>query len=116
MRWSYSNFPDGLPGLGLLLLRAAIGVQIMIHAFSWIVEPQSASMGLWALGLLGLLIGAAFLSGFLTPIISAFSVLAGIVVQFWFPGSEPTIATLLGFNTIVMALAICLLGTWSVFA
>ena len=82
----------------------------MIHAFSWLVEPQSATMGLWALGLLGLLIGAAFLSGFLTPIIGAVSALGGIVVQFWFPGSEPMIATLLGFNTIVMALAICLLA------
>lgn len=109
MRRLYSTFPGGLPGVGLLFLRAAIGARFILHALKWIIDPQSMSMGTWALGLLALVTGAAFMLGFLTPIVGALSAVAGIAVQFW-PTLEPSIISLLNFDAIIVALAISLLG------
>lgn len=63
----FSAFPGGWPGVGLFLLRAAVGLVALIQGGFYL------SGGYSALGLFGLAAGGALLAGFLTP-------LAGVAV------------------------------------
>lgn len=110
MRRLYTTFPDGLPGVGLLLLRAAIGSKLLLQVFTHLLGPQSVDVSIWSFELLILAVGMAFLLGFLTPLVSTFSALAGIAVHVWHPSFDPSIVTILSSNTIAMATAIALLG------
>lgn len=61
----FSAFPNGRPGLGLLLLRLAVGVAVVvrgIHGASSQLDWESA------LGVAGAAGGALLLAGFLTPL------------------------------------------------
>lgn len=113
MRRLYSNFPGGLQGVGLLLLRAAIGLRLIIYASAWTGEPQGLRVGIWSLGLLALVTGISFMLGFLTPLAGALSAVAGIAVHIWHPAWNPSLVSLLSINAIVMAIAIAFLGPGS---
>jgi uncharacterized membrane protein YphA (DoxX/SURF4 family) len=110
LRRLYSTFPGGLPGVGLLLLRAAIGTRLILRTYTRVFGQQSVDAGMWSLELLALAVGIAFILGFGTPLASAFSALAGIAVHVWHPSPDPSIVSLLSFNTIVVTTAIALLG------
>jgi uncharacterized membrane protein YphA (DoxX/SURF4 family) len=71
----FSSFPRGWPGLGLLLLRVAVGVSLAVYGVACLAGEEP---GRWALGagLLALVAGAALLIGFLTPLTA---LLAGLV-------------------------------------
>ena len=75
MQRLFSLFPHGWPGLGLLLLRAAVGVSLVVSGGACLVGKEP---GRWAVGagLLALVAGAALLIGFLTPLAA---LLAGLV-------------------------------------
>jgi hypothetical protein len=109
LRRLYSTFPGGLPGVGLLLLRAAIGLRLLVHASAWMGEPQW-HVGISILGLLVLITGISFLLGLLTPLAGVLSAVAGIAVHIWHPSCGPSLVSLLSFNTTVMAVAISFLG------
>jgi uncharacterized membrane protein YphA (DoxX/SURF4 family) len=68
----FSAFPGGWPGVGLFLLRAAIGLVAVIQGVFYLSTDARSTLGVW-LGLLGLAVGTALLAGFLTPV-------AGVVV------------------------------------
>jgi len=106
----YSIFQGGLPGVGLLLLRAAIGVRLVIQAFAWLAESQSLRAGTWALGLIAFVIGISFLAGFLTRLAGFLSALAGVAIHLWHPAWDHSLAILLSFNVVLIAAAISLLG------
>jgi len=106
----YSIFQGGLPGVGLLLLRAAIGVRLVIQAFAWLAESQSLRAGTWALGLIAFVIGISFLAGFLTRLAGFLSALAGVAIHLWHPAWDHSPAILLSFNVVLIAAAISLLG------
>jgi hypothetical protein len=110
LRQLYSTFPGSLPGAGLLLLRITIGVGLLIHAFSWLIEPQTAKNGMWAPGLLALVIGISFLLGFLTPLAGSISALASITIRLLHPEWSASMTGLLGVSPLVMVIAITLLG------
>ena len=110
MRRLYSTFPGGLPGIGLLLLRITIGLGLLIHAFSWLIEPQNSNNGVWAPGLLALVIGISFILGFLTPLAGSVSALVGIAIRLLHPEWSAPITGLLGVSPLVMVIAITLLG------
>ena len=100
MQRLFSSFPRGRPGMGLLLLRAAVGVSLVVHGGAGLAGVP---------GLLALLAGAAILIGFLTPLAA---LLAGFVVignPDVLGGGPATIFL------IVMAAAVFLLGpgAWS---
>jgi len=67
LRLFFSAFPGGLPGLSLLLLRAVIGIAIVVQAGSLIGAPGAAAIS-WLLGLPALTSGCMLLVGFLTPL------------------------------------------------
>ena len=108
MQRLFSTFPRGRPGVGLLLLRAAVGVSLIVHGRACLAGEEQ---GRWALvaGLLAIMAGAAILIGFLAP-------LAALLAGFVFIGNPDVLgggpATIF---LIVMAAAVFLLGpgAWS---
>lgn len=98
--------------MGLLLLRATVGLALMVQGGAHLTggDPRS---GAWAVGLLILVTGAALLIGCLTPVASFLAELISVSLAFsWLPPSIPDVlggvpATIF---LAVMAAAILLLG------
>ena len=110
MRQLYSTFPGSLPGAGLLLLRITIGAGLLLHAFSWLIESETSNNGMWAPGLLALVIGISFILGFLTPLAGSVSALAGIAIRLLHPEWSASMTGMLSVSPLVMVIAITLLG------
>ena len=108
-RW-YGTFPRGLPGIGLLVLRSAIGARLVIQASGCMLDPQGLKLGLWLLSLLALGIGTSFLLGFLTQLVAGVSAVAVAAVYLWHPAWASSLLRPLSFDIIAVALAIALLG------
>jgi uncharacterized membrane protein YphA (DoxX/SURF4 family) len=106
-RW-YRTFPHGLPGIGLLVLRLAIGAELIIGACC-MLDQQGLKLGAWLLSFLALGIGTAFVLGFLTRLVAGASVLAAAAVCLWHP-PWMSFLNLPNLDTICVALAIALLG------
>lgn len=70
----FSSFPGGWPGLGLLLLRAAIGTTSVIQGAGHLAGRGNDPLWVCLLGLVEAVAGLFLLAGFLTPLAS---VLAG---------------------------------------
>jgi uncharacterized membrane protein YphA (DoxX/SURF4 family) len=92
----FSSFPDGAPGLGLLLLRAVLGVGA--------ISSGVADLGTGTLlGVLDIVVGSLLLAGFLTPVAAILLGLAALNIAFseekWTPVS-----------VFIVALATALLG------
>jgi hypothetical protein len=93
-------FPDGLPGLALLALRASVALALLAANYPY---PQAVPG--WLQGA-GIVVALVLCLGWLTPIAS-FVALVGHVVS-WTLGDIPGAAAL---SIIVLdALALCLLG------
>ena len=98
--------------MGLLLLRATVGLALMIQGGACLTSGDLRS-GTWAVGLLVLVPGAALLIGCLTPVASFLAELISVSLAFsWLPSSIPDV-----FGGVpamiflaVMAAAILLLG------
>lgn len=112
MQRLFSSFPLGWPGVGLLLLRAAVGVSLVVQGGAFLAGEEHGGWTLMA-GLPAVVAGAALLIGFLTPMAA---ILAGLVslgiALSWLPPSTPNVfggapATIF---LIVMAAAVLLLG------
>ncbi len=108
-RW-YRTFPQGLPGVGLLVLRIAIGAKLVSEAYSCIQGQHGLSPGIWLLSWLALGIGASFVLGFLTRLMAGVSALAGAAIYVWHPAWASFFLSLTSFEAIGMALAIAPLG------
>jgi uncharacterized membrane protein YphA (DoxX/SURF4 family) len=109
----FTTFPCGWPGLGLLLLRAVVGVALELYAGASLVDWDNPTFQRSASGILALAIGAALLIGFVTPVAA---IMAGIVAVgialLWFPIPIPDLlaARLASVFVITIASAIVLLG------
>lgn len=97
--------------MGLLLLRATVGLALMVQAGACLTGGTLGS-GAWAVGPLALVIGAALLVGCLTPVASFLAALLSVSFAFsWLPllpdvfGGGPATIFLA-----VMAAALLLLG------
>lgn len=108
-RW-YRTFPHGSHGIGLLVLRLAIGAKLVVAASSCMLDPQGLKLGVWLLCLFALGIGTSFVLGFLTRLAAGVSVLAGVAVYLWHPAWASSFMNLPSLDTIGVALAIALLG------
>jgi uncharacterized membrane protein YphA (DoxX/SURF4 family) len=108
-RW-YRTFPHGLPGIGLLVLRLAIGAKLVIEASSCMLDPQGLKLKVWLLSWLALGIGTSFVLGFLTRLVAGVSVLIGAAVYFWHPAWMSCFLNLSSLDAIGVALAIALMG------
>jgi uncharacterized membrane protein YphA (DoxX/SURF4 family) len=108
-----STFPGGWSGVGLLLLRAAVGAVVTVQWGVYLVEGSELTLGAWMAGLLAVACGLSLLTGFLTPLAG---ILAGLgiasVALSWLPAPTPNlfedkVAIILA---IIIAAAISLLG------
>lgn len=77
---TFSTFPGGLPGLGLLLLRCELGAATIIQGSHYFMDTASMSGSRVVLATLLIASGVSILLGFLTPI-SGLLVLAGGIVS-----------------------------------
>ena len=110
MQRLFSAFPDGWPGLGLLLLRIVVGVTAAVQGGLHLVAVPSLTLGTCVVAGLAIASGAAVLIGFLTPFTGA--ALSVSIPLFWF---LPTAAGLCldkiaALFVIADAIAIALLG------
>jgi len=109
----YSTFPDGWFGMGLLLLRSALGATLILQGSAYFSGQKDLNLALLAMGLLALCNGATLLMGFLTPIAGASALLAALGATFsWLPTPNWNIfsANPLSVDAITIALATILLG------
>jgi len=109
----FSAFPNGLPGLGLLLLRVAAAVGLIVQGAACLTDPHAGTWGTWAVGVMAALIGALLLIGLMTPLAGMLAALASAGIVFsWLPSPTPhTLGVgLAGFLPVVVAVAIALLG------
>src|SRR5215510_4278488 len=63
---SYYTFPNGNPGVGLLLLRTTIGVMPLLQGGTYLANPVHSILGMRIVGALAVASGASLLIGFLT--------------------------------------------------
>jgi uncharacterized membrane protein YphA (DoxX/SURF4 family) len=97
----FSMFPTGLPGIALLLLRMALGVNLL-HGFLDVQVNLNTS---WMLALLSTVaIGSCI--GLLTPVTAALSALIELVIWHFSGGAVAA----LHFCAILVAVALAMLG------
>jgi uncharacterized membrane protein YphA (DoxX/SURF4 family) len=77
----FSAFPDGLPGVGLILLRLTAGASTIFHAVGLLANTDALAH--WAAASLSMLIGIALLIGFLTPISGGLVTLIYLTLSFY---------------------------------
>lgn len=61
------TYPGGRAGVGLLLLRTAVGLTAVAQGGVYLSSRDDSSLWAWAAGLLALATGSSMLVGFLTP-------------------------------------------------
>ena len=107
MRRMFFTFADGLPGLGLLLVRIAVGTALLVRC----VRPDHGTLTPTILHVIAASAGVFLLLG-------AWTALAGVVVvisELWIALSyphDPWIGVLLA--SLATALALVGPGTWSI--
>ena len=105
----FSTFPSGRPGIGLLLLRFALGGAAILQALTMIAaEPGDGTLRFWAA--LVLAAGVLLTLGFLTPLAAgSLTLLYGSVAAGWIAaeGSPPFGVTVL---SAIVSAAVMLLG------
>jgi hypothetical protein len=112
MQRLFGTFPGRGPGVGLLLLRAAVGVSLAIQSGASLAELEHVTWTQWALGANALLAGVSLLLGFLTPLAGAMAGAGGVAVALsLLPWAEASLAFRVPVVTVVvMAAAVILLG------
>ena len=112
----FSTFPDGWPGVALLLLRATVGITAVIQGGMYLADRGSTTFEIWLVGLLVVVSGISLSIGFLTPVAGAMVALATIAIGFsWLPAPTPNLfnAPLPTILVVIVAAAIAFLGPGS---
>jgi hypothetical protein len=87
-RLFFSTFPDGWPGVGLLLLRATLGVIAALQGSLYLTHSDKTKFGVWVIGALLLSSGASLLLGLLTQSLGVLLGLGALAMVFgWLPAS-----------------------------
>jgi uncharacterized membrane protein YphA (DoxX/SURF4 family) len=109
----FSTFPDGRPGIGLLILRAAVGAIATVQGTLYLSGSVDRAPLTIAIGLVLVASGASLVIGLLTPVASLLVGLCtlGIALS-WIPASAIALISprLMAFGVIITAVAIALLG------
>jgi uncharacterized membrane protein YphA (DoxX/SURF4 family) len=99
--------------LGLLLLRAAVGITAGVQGIVYLVDNDRQSLWVWGIGFLAIVSGVFLLIGFLTSVTSVLiglGSLSGTLFRFPIPTTNFFDIKLAVFFMVVMAAAIFLLG------
>jgi uncharacterized membrane protein YphA (DoxX/SURF4 family) len=108
----FSTFPNGSPGIGLLLLRVGAAAVLLGHAVACLTDAGAPAWGTWLVGVMAALIGGLLLVGLMTPLAGALAALGSVgAAVSWLPSPANTLgAGVAGVLPIVVATAIALLG------
>ena len=109
----FSTFPSGKPGVGQLLLRAAIGVTAIVQGGVYLARPGHSVLGMWVVGFLAVASGALLLIGFLTKFSGVLVGLSSLCIGLsWVPVPALNLfdSELSIIFVVIMAAAIILLG------
>ena len=109
----FSTFPGGLPGFGLLLLRAVVGFTLVLQGIAYLIDWHQLRLAAWMAGTLAVVGGICLLTGFLTPIAGLFTALAGIAITLsWLPVPARNLFdnNLVIIDVVAIATAIAFLG------
>ena len=113
MQRLFSTFPSGMPGIGLLLLRAGAAAVLIVHGAGCLTDRSTSTWGTWAVGVMAALVGALLLIGLVTPLAGTLAAVgsAGILLS-WLPSPAPRLpgAGVADVLTVVVAAAVALLG------
>jgi uncharacterized membrane protein YphA (DoxX/SURF4 family) len=110
---SYSTFPGGRPGIGLLLLRVAVGLAAAAGGIFYFSGPHSSSSGKSILGMVLIIGGVSLAAGFLTPLAGLLIGICFLGIAFsWFPAPAWFLhdVRLVASGMIISAVALALLG------
>ncbi|MGA9391263.1 MAG: hypothetical protein WBV69_12525 [Candidatus Sulfotelmatobacter sp.] len=113
MRRIFSTFPGGGPGLGLLVLRAAIGFTLVSQGIHCLSDSHTPSLAMWAVALLMVASGTLALIGYMTPLAAIVGGLLTVATWMpWFPAPTPSLflTRLATFLAAAIAIAIVCLG------
>jgi uncharacterized membrane protein YphA (DoxX/SURF4 family) len=105
-------FPAGRPGVGLLLLRVAVGLIVLVQGIAYLTD-RCPALKMWALGLMALAIGSSLVVGFLTPTAAFLAGGGSIAIALsWFPAATLNLydSKLTAVVVVVMAAALVCLG------
>jgi uncharacterized membrane protein YphA (DoxX/SURF4 family) len=108
-----SRFPGGWPGVGLLLLRAAVGAVVAVQGAICLAEDANLKLWGWVICVSAAVCGVSLLAGFLTPLASGLAGLGGVSVALsWIPAPDPNLFDdkLSIIFVVIMTVAIFLLG------
>jgi uncharacterized membrane protein YphA (DoxX/SURF4 family) len=109
LRRIVSTFPGGRPGVGLLVLRAAIGVTLVAQGIAYLSDWRNPSVAMWAVGLLTVASGALALIGYMTPLAGAVGGLVSLATWFpWFPSTAPNLFVTRSSTILTAAIAIAI--------
>jgi uncharacterized membrane protein YphA (DoxX/SURF4 family) len=88
----FPTFPGGWPGVGLLLLRVAVGVPVLAQCVAYVVGWRHLGLAMWAVGLLAIASSVSLLIGYLTPFTGVLLALSGLGAALsWFPAPNPNL-------------------------
>ena len=109
----FSAFPGGLPGAGLLLLRATVGMAGLVQGALFFVDRAGMGSENWIAGVALAVSGTFLIVGLLTPIAGVIMALTILVAGAW--PLQPARTNLMGeplsiLLVAVIAVAVALLG------
>lgn len=113
MQKFFSTFPDGWPGIGLIVLRFTIGLSAAIRGAYPLIAPNGATNATWAMGFVAIAVGAALLIGFLTPLAGACTAIGNLVIGISLltgPGAMSHDKAWAEIDLVVMSIVVVLLG------
>jgi uncharacterized membrane protein YphA (DoxX/SURF4 family) len=112
LRGFSSSFPGSWSGFGLLLLRLAVGLTSVAQGAGNLIATSDPTFETRLIGIVATVTGASILIGLLTPIASIAAALVSMVAPEAFPLIAGNLfgARLGSINTVVMAVALALLG------
>jgi uncharacterized membrane protein YphA (DoxX/SURF4 family) len=74
----FSIFPDRWPGLGLLLLRTALGIALIVQGAVYLGDRRDLGFWIWALAFAVIAAGLLLLVGFLTRLAAVAGAIIGV--------------------------------------
>lgn len=98
----FSTFPEGLPGLGLLILRLTVAGTIQFLTLSFYYDLITSTFRGWLVGVVSILFSASMFAGLLTPVISALIFICGIAFLILSPREVVIYLVILSFVIILL--------------
>ena len=109
----FSSFPDGWPGVGLILLRLTVAFSAIAQGLAALGASDGAGFTFWMTALAAVIVGLILLIGFLTPLAGVAATIGYFVVgvsMFLANDANKQSQAFTALDLAVMSIALVLLG------